>query len=109
MTDLPPGITQVKFMYGFSSIWKGIVWWAMAVSGAMVFLSLEPGEFVRREDEMNLPDSFVSAVRRYGIDKNDIIFAATADFDVDYRFADSVVALTKEKLILAAWPYLEIS
>lgn len=56
---------------------------------------------------MSLPNSFVNVVRKYGIDKKDIIFAAMADFDADYRFADSVAALTKEKLILAAYPYVE--
>ncbi len=59
------------------------------------------------EGEMNLPNSFVSVVRKYGIEKSEIIFAATADFDAEYRFADSIAALTKEKLILAAYPYVE--
>lgn len=56
---------------------------------------------------MNLPSSFVSVARKYGIGQEDIIFAATADFDAEYRFADSVVAITKEKLVLAAYPYVE--
>ena len=56
---------------------------------------------------MNLPKSFTTAAGKYGIEKDEIIFAAMADFDADYRFADSVVALTKEKLILAAYPYRE--
>ena len=43
---------------------------------------------------MNLPNSFVSVARKYGIEKDAIIFAVTADFDMDYRFSDSVVALT---------------
>ena len=30
-----------------------------------------------------------------------------ADFDIEYRFADTVVALTKEKLLVAAYPYRE--
>lgn len=61
----------------------------------------------KMESEMNLPNSFVSITHKYGIEKSDIIFAATADFDADYRFADSVVALTKDKLVLAAYPYVE--
>lgn len=56
---------------------------------------------------MNLPNSFINAVCKYGIGKKEILFAAVADFEADYRFADSVVALTKEKLILAAYPYVE--
>ncbi len=59
------------------------------------------------EGAMNLPSSFITIVQKYGIEKNKIIFAATADFDSEYRFADSIVALTKEKLILAAYPYVE--
>lgn len=58
-------------------------------------------------DEMNLPSNFISVIQKYGITEKDIIFAATADFDSDYRFADSIVALTKEKLILAAYAYIE--
>ena len=56
---------------------------------------------------MNLPKSFVSIAGKYGIEKKDILFAAMADFDADYRFADSIVALTREKLVLAAYPYRE--
>ena len=56
---------------------------------------------------MNLPNSFISVVRKYGIAQEDIIFAAMADFDVEYRFANSIAAITKEKLILAAYPYQE--
>ena len=58
---------------------------------------------------MKLPKSFTQAVSKYGISKDDIIFAATADFDMEYRFADSIIALTKTKLILAAYPYREKS
>ena len=56
---------------------------------------------------MNLPKSFVSIAGKYGIEKKDILFAAMADFDADYRFADSIVALTRDKLVLAAYPYRE--
>ena len=56
---------------------------------------------------MNLPKSFVSIAGKYGIEKKDILFAAMADFDADYRFADSIVALTRKKLILAAYSYRE--
>ena len=59
------------------------------------------GRGVRRS-EMNLPKSFISVAGKYGIEKEKIIFAATADFDTEYRFADTIVALTGEKLILAA-------
>ncbi len=58
---------------------------------------------------MNLPTSFTTAVGKYHISKEDIIFAASADFDMDYRFADSIIALTQNKLIVAAYPYREQS
>ncbi len=35
------------------------------------------------------------------------MFAAAADFDEEYRFADTIVALTAKKLILARYPYVE--
>lgn len=56
---------------------------------------------------MNLPGSFTDVIRRYGIEKNDVVFAATGDLDEEQRFADSIVALTKEKLIVARYPYRE--
>lgn len=57
--------------------------------------------------EMNLPESFISIAGKYGIGKDEILFAGMADFDMEYRFADTIVALTKEKLLLAAYPYRE--
>ncbi|MCD8380362.1 MAG: ABC transporter ATP-binding protein/permease [Lachnospiraceae bacterium] len=54
---------------------------------------------------MQLPSNFYHAVQKYGVSEKDIIFSATADFDMDYRFADTVAALTEKKLILAAWPH----
>lgn len=56
---------------------------------------------------MNLPKSFISIIGKYGIKKEEVIFAAMADFDSEYRFADSIVALTGDKLLLAAYPYRE--
>lgn len=56
---------------------------------------------------MNLPGSLINVIKKYGIDKKDVIFAATGDLDEEQRFADSVVALTKEKLIVAKYPYRE--
>ena len=56
---------------------------------------------------MNLPESFISIAGKYGVEKEEIIFAGMADFDMEYRFADTIVALTKEKLLLAAYPYRE--
>ena len=56
---------------------------------------------------MNLPKSFVSIAGKYGVGKEEIVFAAMADFDMEYRFADTIVALTKEKMLLAAYPYRE--
>ncbi len=56
---------------------------------------------------MNLPNSFLSVAKKHGISEQDIVFAASADFDEEYRFADSIVALTKKHLLLAAYPYRE--
>lgn len=55
---------------------------------------------------MNLPVSFVNVIQKYSIDKKDVIFAATGDLDEKLRFADSIVALTNEKLIIARYPYV---
>ncbi len=56
---------------------------------------------------MNLPKSFTTAIAAHGFTPEQIIFAAVADFDREYRYADTVVALTDSKLILAAYPYRE--
>ncbi len=56
---------------------------------------------------MNLPDSFTRGIKKYGIEKSDILFAAVADLDEEFRFADTVVALTDKQLILARYPYRE--
>ncbi len=56
---------------------------------------------------MKLPESFRNIIRKYGMDKKDVIFAATGDLDEEQRFADTIVALTKEKLIVARYPYRE--
>ena len=56
---------------------------------------------------MKLPNSFISVTQKHDIAEKDIVFTAIADLDMEYRFADSIVALTKEKLIFAAYPYQE--
>lgn len=56
---------------------------------------------------MKLPGSFTDVIQKYGIDRKEIIFAATGDLDEQQRFADSIVALTEKKLILARYPYRE--
>lgn len=56
---------------------------------------------------MKLPESFYEVAKDYGVPKEDILFGAMADFDIEYRFADTVVALTREKLLVAAYPYRE--
>ncbi|MBP5282949.1 MAG: ABC transporter ATP-binding protein, partial [Lachnospiraceae bacterium] len=53
---------------------------------------------------MKLPESFYEVAKDYGVPKEEILFGAMADFDIEYRFADTVVALTKEKLLIAAYP-----
>ncbi len=64
-----------------------------------------PGQKV--EGKMNLPESFIRVIQKYGIGKEDVIFAAAADFDEEYRFCDSIVALTREKLLYGVYPYSE--
>ena len=56
---------------------------------------------------MKLPKSFLSALEKHTIQSKEIIFSAAADFDMDYRFADTVIALTASRLIIAAYPYRE--
>lgn len=68
---------------------------------------------------MKLPKSFVSIAGKYGVREEDILFAAVADFDMEYRFADTIVALAMEqghsmdaksskgKLLVGAYPYRE--
>ena len=56
---------------------------------------------------MKLPNSFISVIQKHDIAEKDIVFTAIADLDMEYRFADSIVALTKEKLIFSAYPYRE--
>ena len=48
---------------------------------------------------MNLPNSFTKVIEKYGIDRKDIVFAAMADLDEEFRFADSIVAITDKKLM----------
>lgn len=56
---------------------------------------------------MKLPDSFVKVLKKYGVEKQDILFAAAADLDEDFRFADTIAALTQKELILARYPFVE--
>lgn len=56
---------------------------------------------------MKLPQSFTTAIFKYGIQPDHVVFAATADFDMDYRFANTIVALTGTHLLIAAYPYCE--
>lgn len=56
---------------------------------------------------MNLPDSFIKVIEKYGIGKKDIVFAAAADLDEEFRFADSIIAITNKKLVIARYPYKE--
>lgn len=54
---------------------------------------------------MKLPESLIKILKNQGIEKDAVIFAAEGDLDEEFRFADTVVALTKEKLVIAAYPY----
>ena len=56
---------------------------------------------------MNLPSGFTKVIEKYGIDRKDIVFAAVADLDEEFRFADTIVAVTDKKLVVARYPYRE--
>ena len=56
---------------------------------------------------MHLPNSFTNLINKYSINQTDIIFSAAADFDAEYRFADSIFALTNDRLIITVYPYHE--
>lgn len=57
---------------------------------------------------MNLPGSFKKVLERLAIEEKSVIFAATADLDEEFRFADSIVAVTERQLIVARYPYAGI-
>lgn len=54
---------------------------------------------------MKLPRSFSEAIKKLGIKDEDVICGAMADLDEEYRFADTIVALTGNRLIIAKYPY----
>lgn len=56
---------------------------------------------------MKLPSGLVKCLERQGVEEKGIIFAAMGDLDEEFRFADTVVALTNKKLIIAKYPYRE--
>lgn len=55
---------------------------------------------------MNLPKSFTKVLEKYQIKKDDLVFAAIGDLDEEFRFSDTITALTKTQLILAKYPYV---
>ena len=55
---------------------------------------------------MNLPKSFTKVLEKYQIKKDDVVFAAIGDLDEEFRFSDTITALTKTQLILAKYPYV---
>ena len=59
------------------------------------------------EKKLNLPKGFINAVGKYGIGEKDIIFAVAADLDEEFRFSDTIFALTDEKLLIAKYPYVK--
>ena len=54
---------------------------------------------------MDLPKSFIKVLERMGIDKAEVVYAATADLDDEFRFANTIVALTHNQLVVAKYPY----
>lgn len=57
--------------------------------------------------EMKLPNSFLKEIEKYKLSKGDVLFTATADLDEELRFADTVVAITKNSLLLGKYVYAE--
>lgn len=49
----------------------------------------------------------MKVIEKYGIGKEQIVFAALGDLDEEFRFADTVVALTKTQLLVARYPYAD--
>ena len=47
---------------------------------------------------MNLPKSFTKVLEKYQIKKDDVVFAAIGDLDEEFRFSDTITALTKTQL-----------
>lgn len=72
-----------------------------------LYIYPKTGREDRLEVVMNLPGSYVKILEKYGIGKKQVIFAAMADLDEEFRFADTIVALTEKKLIIARYPYVE--
>ena len=56
---------------------------------------------------MKLPNSFIRILDKYDMKKEDVLFAAAADLDEEFRFVDTSVALTDTKLLIARYPYAE--
>lgn len=56
---------------------------------------------------MRLPESFTNKIKELGIDPESIIYAAEGDMDNEFRFADTIVGLTKEKVIFAKYPHID--
>lgn len=56
---------------------------------------------------MKLPNSFIRILDKYDMKKEDVLFAAAADLDEEFRFVDTIVALTDTKLLIARYPYAE--
>lgn len=56
---------------------------------------------------MNLPKSFEQVLNKYQLKSEDVVFAAIGDLDEEFRFADTIVAMTKTQLIIARYPFAE--
>ncbi len=56
---------------------------------------------------MNLPKSFEQVLHKYQLKSEDVVFAAIGDLDEEFRFADTIVAMTKIQLIIARYPFAE--
>lgn len=56
---------------------------------------------------MNLPKSFEQVLHKYQLKSEDVVFAAIGDLDEEFRFADTIAAITKTQLIIARYPFVE--
>lgn len=52
----------------------------------------------------SLPDSAVAILNGYGVPKEALLYLAGADYDAEFRFAQSYLVLTKDRLALLQYP-----
>ena len=54
---------------------------------------------------LSLPKSAYSALLKYEIRKEDVLYKANADYDEEFRFVQNYLVLTKDRLVFLCYPY----